>query len=298
MQQLIELYISHLQNERLFSVKTVVSYRSDLAQLYKFLCRHFETDDIKITDDIKKTDIDLVTIRLFLGELADAGARPRTIARKSAAIRSFFRYLVKRKIIEYNPAQGLSTPKIPRLLPVTLDRGLMLAMLAEPDISTARGARDRAILELFYSTGIRLSELTGLRRDAVNWKERTVRVFGKGSRERIVPFGMHAGYALRSYLSLCMDESQYIFAGRDGKPLTPRTVQRIVEKYIQRIAEVRKQSPHVIRHTFATHLLDGGADLRAVQELLGHKNLSTTQIYTHVSIERLKQVYKTHHPRA
>jgi tyrosine recombinase XerC len=292
MQQLVESYISYLRNERLYSAKTVTSYRSDLAQWYGFLCSYLETDDIRIAE------IDMITIRLFLGELADNGARPRTIARKSAAIRSFFRYLVKRKIIEYNPAEGLSTPKIPRLLPVTLDRDVMSAILAEPDVSTDRGARDRAILELFYSTGIRLSELTGLRRDAIQWNDRTLRVFGKGRKERVVPFGVHAGKALRRYISISMSESPYIFSGRGGKPLTPRTVQRIVEKYIRRIAEVKKQSPHVIRHTFATHLLDGGADLRAVQELLGHKNLSTTQIYTHVSIEKLKQVYKTHHPRA
>jgi tyrosine recombinase XerC len=292
MQQLIESYISYLRDERLFSAKTVISYRSDLTQWYGFLCSHFETSEIRTAE------IDIITIRLFLGELADHGARPRTIARKSAAIRSFFRFLVKRKIIEYNPAEGLSTPKIPRLLPVTIDREVMSAILAEPDVSTDRGARDRAILELFYSTGIRLSELTGLRHDAIYWDDRTLRVFGKGSKERIVPFGVHAGNALRRYISLSLSDSPYIFAGRGGNPITPRTVQRIVEKYIRRIAEVKKQSPHVIRHTFATHLLDGGADLRAVQELLGHKNLSTTQIYTHVSIEKLKQVYKTHHPRA
>ncbi len=292
MRHLIDQYAAYLENERLYSDKTVTSYRSDLHQFHDFLERHLETN---IPDPAR---IDTLTIRLFLGELSDAGAKPRSIARKRSAIRSFFKYLVRRKTIGYNPAQGVKTPKIPRSLPVVLDSETVGDILDLPDPETGKGLRDRAVLELLYSTGIRLSELTGLRVERIDWSDRTIRVRGKGDKERIVPFGTRAAGAMNSYLKERKSAPGFAFIGRAGVRLSDRTVQRIVRRYIRSVAEVRKQSPHVIRHSFATHLLDRGADLRAVQELLGHKNLSTTQIYTHVSIERLKKVYATHHPRA
>lgn len=289
---LIEQYIEVLRNERLYSAHTIAAYQADLEQLHGFVSNHFETESVKISR------IDTLTLRLFLGELAEADLRPRSIARKTTAIRSFFRYLLKRGIIEENPARSLKTPKIPRDLPSVIDESEMKSVFTAMTGETKNAFRDKAILELFYSTGIRLSELTSLRRDCINWSDMTIRVTGKGNRQRIIPFGKTAGNALTAHLQQTDDRTPYVFPNKNGVPLSGRTVQRVVEKYISMVSEVKKQSPHVIRHSFATHLLDHGADLRAVQELLGHRHLSTTQIYTHVSVDRLKRMYQAKHPRA
>ncbi len=292
MKQLIDQYMSTLENERLISANTVTAYRADLKQLHSFLANHFETDTVD------PRWIDMLTLRLFLGELADAELRPRSIARKTTAIRSFFKYLVKRGVLEDNPARSLKTPKLSRDLPNVIDEQDMHEVFKAIPVEGRNANRDRAILELFYSTGIRLSELTSLRRDAVNWNDLTIRVTGKGNRERIIPIGKTAKEVLQTYLQSTEQISEFIFTNSNGRPISNRTVQRVVEKYISMVSEVKKQSPHVIRHSFATHLLDRGADLRAVQELLGHRHLSTTQIYTHVSVDRLKRIYHDKHPRA
>jgi integrase/recombinase XerC len=292
MKQYIDRYIDTVKRERLFSMHTVTAYRADLEQLNTFVTNHFESDDVN------PRRIDTITLRLFLGELADAALRPRSIARKTTAIRSFFRYLLKKGVIEENPARSLKTPKIPRDLPDVVDAGDMKDVFNAISDDDKNSLRDRAILELFYSTGIRLSELVSLQRDSIDWNGMTIRVLGKGNRERIIPFGKTAQKALLSFIAATGSVSPSVFVNKNGRPISRRTVQRVVEKYISMASEVRKQSPHVIRHSFATHLLDRGADLRAVQELLGHKNLSTTQIYTHVSVERLKRIYQEKHPRA
>jgi tyrosine recombinase XerC len=292
MKHLIDEYIDYLQNERNYSVHTVISYRTDLDQLYAFLTEHFEGDDIPVRT------IDTVTLRLFLGELADARIRPRSIARKTTAVRSFFRFLSKKRHIADDPARSLKTPKIPRDLPAVLSEAEFRMVLDEVPDEGKNALRDRTILELFYSTGIRVSELTSLRVGSVNWSDRSIRVLGKGNRERIVPVGAKALDLLRRYLESRPAESPFVFTGPAGKRIADRTVQRIVEKYITAVSEVNKRSPHVIRHSFATHLVDRGADIRAVQELLGHLNLSTTQIYTHVSVDRLRRIYEEKHPRA
>jgi integrase/recombinase XerC len=292
MKQYIDRYIDTVRRERLFSMHTVTAYRADLEQLNTFVTDHFESDDVN------PKRIDTITLRLFLGELADAELRPRSIARKTTAIRSFFQYLLKKGVIEENPARSLKTPKIPRDLPDVVDASDMKDVFdAIPD-DDENSLRDRAILELFYSTGIRLSELVSLQRDSIDWNGMTIRVLGKGNRERIIPFGKTAQKALMSFIAATGSVTPSVFVNKNGRPISRRTVQRVVEKYISMASEVKKQSPHVIRHSFATHLLDRGADLRAVQELLGHKNLSTTQIYTHVSVERLKRIYQEKHPRA
>jgi integrase/recombinase XerC len=292
MKQYIDRYIDTVRRERLFSMHTVTAYRADLEQLNTFVTDHFESDDVN------PKRIDTITLRLFLGELADAELRPRSIARKTTAIRSFFQYLLKKGVIEENPARSLKTPKIPRDLPDVVDASDMKDVFdAIPD-DDENSLRDRAMLELFYSTGIRLSELVSLQRDSIDWNGMTIRVLGKGNRERIIPFGKTAQKALMSFIAATGSVTPSVFVNKNGRPISRRTVQRVVEKYISMASEVKKQSPHVIRHSFATHLLDRGADLRAVQELLGHKNLSTTQIYTHVSVERLKRIYQEKHPRA
>jgi integrase/recombinase XerC len=289
---LIDQFIHSLSGERNLSAHTITAYRADLMQFYLFLTNHFEADPVQ------PTRIDTVTLRLFLGELADASSSARSIARKTTVIRSFFKYLLKRGVIEDNPARTLATPKIPRDLPQIIDENDMLDIIKSVRHEEKNAIRDKAILELFYSTGIRLSELTSLRKESINWSDMTIRVQGKGGRERIIPFGNPAKDALKSYLQSTGDISSFVFVNVNGQKLTGRTVQRIVKKYIGLVSEVKKQSPHVIRHSFATHLLDRGADLRAVQELLGHRHLSTTQIYTHVSVDRLRRMYQEKHPRA
>ncbi len=292
MKNLIDQFIGSLSGERNLSVHTIAAYRADLMQLYSFLRNHFETDKVY------PTRIDTLTLRLFLGELADANSRPRSIARKTTVIRSFFRYVLKKGEIEDNPARTLATPKIPRDLPQVIDEKDMVEIIQSIRHEGKHAIRDKAIMELFYSTGIRLSELTRLKKESINWDDMTIRVTGKGDRERIIPFGKPAKNALKTYLQSTGDNSPFVFVNVRGQALSGRTVQRIVKKYIGLVSEVRKQSPHVIRHSFATHLLDRGADLRAVQELLGHRHLSTTQIYTHVSVDRLRNIYQDKHPRA
>lgn len=292
MKNLIDQFIGSLSGERNLSVHTIAAYRADLMQLYSFLRNHFETDKVY------PTRIDTLTLRLFLGELADANSRPRSIARKTTVIRSFFRYVLKKGEIEDNPARTLTTPKIPRDLPQVIDEKDMVEIIQSIRHEGKHAIRDKAIMELFYSTGIRLSELTRLKKESINWDDMTIRVTGKGDRERIIPFGKPAKNALKTYLQSTGDNSPFVFVNVRGQALSGRTVQRIVKKYIGLVSEVRKQSPHVIRHSFATHLLDRGADLRAVQELLGHRHLSTTQIYTHVSVDRLRNIYQDKHPRA
>lgn len=292
MKHLIDEYIEWLSDERMYSPHTRTAYRADLYQLDSFLARHFQQRQFN------PHKIDRVTLRLFVSELVAAKLRPPSIARKVAAFRSFFGYLMKQGFIEYNPARSLRTPKIPRRLPDIVDQSEMEAMFDSIRYDGKTGLRDRAILELFYSTGIRLSELTSLRRDAIHWDDMTIRVRGKGNKDRIVPIGSTALDALRKLLQATSAESQFVFTNNVGHRISNRTVQRIVGKYITMVSEVKKQSPHVIRHSFATHLLDRGADIRAVQELLGHSSISTTQIYTHVSVDRLKRVYQEKHPRA
>lgn len=292
MKHLIDQYVDVLRGERLYSDHTVSAYRADLEQLNTFLSNHFESETVH------PKKIDTITLRLFLGELADADLRPRSIARKATAVRSFFKFLLRKGVIEDNPARSLKTPKISRDLPDVIDEGDMHNIIRIIPDETKYAARDKAILELFYSTGIRLAELTSLRKESINWSDMTIRVTGKGNRERVVPFGTAAHRAMTEYLRDNETVSPFVFTNARGHPLSRRTVQRIVEKYISMVSEVKKQSPHVIRHSFATHLLDNGADLRAVQELLGHRHLSTTQIYTHVSVDRLKRIYQEKHPRA
>ncbi len=210
-------------------------------------------------------------------------------------------------MVRLNPASNVATPKLQKRLPQYLDEGSVADLMAQPDASTVLGKRDAAILELFYSTGIRLSELIGLRLSDVSFEGGTIRVTGKGSKDRIIPFGQPARNALRRYVTCRKEllrqraeggEAETLFLTVRGKRLNPKGVNVLVNEYIGRVSEIKKKSPHVLRHSFATHLLNRGADLRAVKELLGHESLSTTQLYTHVSVDRLRKVYTQAHPKA
>lgn len=298
MDQHIRTFLRHLNSERNYSVHTISSYEDDLRQFRDFLARHF-------TDSPPAT-LDHVTIRLFLGYLVDQGFSKRSIARKLACLRSFFKYLAKTGVLKRNPAANLASPRLERRLPEFLDEGTVARLMEQPDRGTPTGLRDAAMLELFYSTGMRLSELIGLAPSDLDLNRGTVKVTGKGAKQRIVPVGAKAVDALRRYLAV---RSQLgvggshtaegaLFLTVTGRRMNPKGINVLVNRYISKVSELSKRSPHVLRHTFATHMLNRGADLRAVKELLGHESLSTTQIYTHVTTDRLKKVYAQAHPKA
>lgn len=294
-------FLRYLGVERNYSPHTIAAYEDDLRQFTGFVQRHYTGQSHTISD------IDHVTIRLFLGECLEQGFSRASIGRKLACLKSFFRFLLKSGIIHLNPAANVATPKLGKRLPQYLDEESVTDLMAQPDTSSAIGKRDAAILELFYSTGIRLSELIGLRLSDVSFDGGTIRVTGKGSKDRIIPFGQPARNALKQYVA-CRNEllsregkgrvAETLFLSVRGKKLSPKGVNLLVSEYIGRVSEIAKKSPHVLRHSFATHLLNRGADLRAVKELLGHESLSTTQIYTHVSVDRLKKIYAQAHPKA
>jgi integrase/recombinase XerC len=297
----IKKYLLYLTFERNFSENTVRAYEIDLAQFDAFM------EEQLATDRIRPKDIDKLAVRHFLAWLQKEGLTKKSIARKLACIRSFLKYLCREGVIEFNPAAHLSTPKIEKTLPSFLDVVQASKAMELPNRSDIFGLRDAAILELLYSTGIRLTELIGLNISSIDPVGELVKVIGKGKKQRIVPVGRKALEALRAYLEkrhelLEQGRSkgtvEALFLNRSGGRLSARSVQKIVAKYLRLVSHVQQVSPHVLRHTFATHMLDAGADLKAVKELLGHVSLSTTQVYTHVTLDRLKKVYDQAHPRA
>jgi tyrosine recombinase XerC len=297
----IEKYREHLQIERNYSDHTVHAYESDLLQFAGFLGEASGEQEVQIDR------IDHRTIRSYLGHLLELGLSKKSIARKLAAIRSFFSFLVRLDILKINPARSVTTPKLEKRLPSFLDESSVAKMMDLPDLTTATGLRDRAILELLYSTGMRLAELVHLNVGEIDFSSETVKIHGKGGKQRIVPLGRKAREALEAYLKqrgrlftekTTVDDRKSVFLAIHGQRIYPKAVHLLVSGAIRRVSEVEQKSPHVLRHTFATHLLDRGADLRAVKELLGHESLSTTQIYTHVTVERLKKVYEQAHPKA
>ncbi len=281
-----------------YSPHTTNAYRRDLDQFVGFVAdfAHHESPD-----EVTTADLTTRVIRRFVSSLTASRFARRSIQRKLAAVKSLGTWLEEQSVVPVNPAAGVSAPKVEKRLPTFLtEREVSLLFIVPPEPSV-RELRNRAILELFYSTGIRLSELVELKRTSLDRLGQTVRVLGKGRKERIVPVGRAALDALSAYQSVQTDAEAAggsLFTNGRGGALSQRTVQRIVRKKLAEVSEARKLSPHVLRHTFATHMLNAGADLRAVQELLGHASLSTTQIYTHVTTERLKQVYEKAHPRA
>lgn len=235
---------------------------------------------------------------VYLGRLRRLEVAPATLMRKLSAIRSFYRFLAREEIISADPTMNLPAPRLVRHLPSVLPIEEVERLLAQPDVSTPRGLRDRAMLELLYATGLRVSELVGLKRGEVNLEMGLVRCVGKGSKERIVPVGRPALEALSQYLRAREDASSALFLGNRGRPLSRVSCWRMIGRYARQAGIRTAISPHTLRHSFATHMLDGGADLRTIQELLGHASVATTQIYTHVSVDRLREAYAAYHPRA
>jgi integrase/recombinase XerD len=285
----LEAFLDGLAVERGLSNNTIEAYQRDLRQHLEMLAAR------KIT---RPSAVQESHIILYLGHLRRSGAAPATVMRKVSALRSFYRYLVREEIIAADPCANLPAPQLIRRLPNVLSIEEVEGLLSQPDPSKPRGLRDRGMLELLYATGLRVSELVGLRRGDVNMDLRLLRCVGKGSKERIVPVGRPALRALRAYLDSRRDASPVLFLGNKGKPLTRVAFWRIIARYARQAGVQTPISPHTLRHSFATHMLDGGADLRAIQELLGHANIVTTQIYTHISVDRLREVYRAYHPRA
>jgi len=290
-------YLNYLEAERNASRYTVRNYTTDLLGFFQFI-RDKEIDSLK--------EVDRHTLRGYLSQLMEKGFVKASIARKLSAIRSFYRYLLREEIISTSPVATTSSPKLDKRLPSFLTIEEISRLLEAPDLSTPQGLRDRALLELLYASGFRVSELVSLNLEQVNLDTNESRVWGKGAKERVVLMGKPAARALITYLRQGRSKlfgtrirmTSALFINRYGKRLTERRVQRILEKYTNIAGIGKRVYPHMLRHTFATHLLDGGADLRVVQELLGHASLSSTQIYTHVSKSQAKKVYLSAHPMA
>jgi integrase/recombinase XerC len=302
----ISEFVAFLAKERNDSAHTVRAYGRDVAEFAAF-CERF------YGGSWHWAGVDRLAVRGFLGALQQRGLAKRSIARALSALRTFYRFLNLTRGLEVNPAKAARTPKLGRTLPTHLDRTEIDLLFAEAERragepggqGTFTAVRDLAMLELFYSTGVRLSELAGLNEQDVDLVSDQLKVRGKGRKERIVPLGQHAGTALRRYqrhrdalLAATGGDRRAVFLNRRGGRLTPRGVQLAMKALFGTLARGRELHVHALRHSFATHLLDAGADLRAVQELLGHASLSTTQVYTHTSVERLKKVYHQAHPRA
>jgi len=295
MQEIFNRYINYLEVERNASPYTVRNYTTDLLGFFQFL-KERGIESLR--------EVDKHVLRDYLSHLIEQGFVKASIARKLSAIRSFYRYLLREEIISTSPVATTSSPKLDRRLPSFLTTDEVTRLLEAPDLSTPQGQRDRALMELLYASGLRVSELANLKLEQVNLNSREIRVWGKGAKERMVLMGEPAAKALTAYLNqgrlelLGNKRSSALFLSRYGERLTERSVQSTLEKCADMAGIGKRIHPHMLRHTFATHLLDGGADLRVVQELLGHASLSSTQIYTHVSKSQAKKVYLSAHPMA
>ena len=290
-------FLDYLTYEKNSSPNTVMAYRDDLESFVGFLCNDYLTIGRDLLD-LRR--VDHLTIRSYLAFLARRKLSRSSTARHLSALRSFFKYLMREGAVEVNPARTVATPKREKHLPSVLQTPDIAVLFEQPDTSTNAGLRDRAWLELLYGSGLRISELVGIDVDDLELRSRLVKVRGKGAKERIVPFGSKAEEAVRAYLKVreADDDEQAVFVNYRGARITTRSVRRLFDRYV-RAASIRAGvSPHTLRHSFATHLLNAGADLRGIQELLGHASLSTTQKYTHLNDAQLIAVYKKSHPRA
>lgn len=292
MDKRITEFFNYLTTEKNASQHTVKNYAIDLREFVRF------------SEGKKLKELSYIDIRSFLAYLKGQNYSRSSISRKLACLRSFFKYLARENIVESNPAAGISTPKREKKLPQFLAPEEVVSLMEAPQPETWEGKRDKAILETLYSSGLRVSELVGLNQEDVDLFRGLLRVRGKGKKERIVPLGEMASRVVREYVEARAPRDipgslkAPLYLNRSGGRLTDRSVRRMILKYVRKIPLNKDVSPHMLRHSFATHMLDRGADLRSVQELLGHENLSTTQIYTHVTTRRLKEAYDAAHPRA
>ena len=291
-------FLVSLSEDKNFSNHTFKGYSRDLNKFANFMKKFYN----KSFNDIR--NINRLQIRQFMGNEFESGLSSKTVARRLASIKSFFNFLVQFEILEYSPASQIKAPKVEKNIPNFIHSNKIKILMSIPDKKTLIGKRDLAILELFYATGMRLSELVKLNIGSINNHDRLVRVIGKGNKERIIPFGNHALIALEIYLNerglgWTTNEKTPLFASKNYKRISVRTVQIRMKKYLSQILGTKNgASPHILRHTFGTHLLDNDADIRSIQELLGHSSISSTQIYTKVNPKKIKEVYDKAHPHA
>jgi len=293
---LVDFY-SYLKKERGYSQHTIKAYQNDLRRFLNFLPKNISGIDQVNRESIRgflESEIDR--------KVSNKRISSKTVARRLASIKSLFKFLLQTEQISNNPAFYVKTPKVSQSLPSFIDQKIIDSLMERPDTSTVKGLRDRAILELFYSTGIRLSELVSLNIGRVDYSNQLIKVHGKGNKERLIPYGNRAKFWLEDYLKSrtlsfnTAPRKSPLFVNAKDKRVPSSTIQRRIRNYIKLIAEGKRLGPHILRHSFATHLMDNGADIRAVKDLLGHSSLSSTQIYTHVKPEKIKSVYKQAHP--
>jgi len=302
MTRLVKRFLESLEYERNLSPHTLRAYRGDLERFHSFLATEFLNIE---RETVRPQQVDALAVRSFVASLSRSGIGKTSQARALSSVRSLFRFACREGIIEDNPAGSVRTPKQPKKIPRHLRPGEVENVLEAANGDEPLARRDRAILELLYATGIRVSELTGLDWRDIELETRVLRVMGKGGKERMVPFGRPAAAALKRWLEswesvydTTSDEREPVFLHHRGGRLSARSVRRVIDRYVGEAAVAAGVHPHTLRHTFATHMLEGGADLRAIQELLGHASLSTTQKYTHLEIDRLLSVYRESHPKA
>ena len=296
MDELIRQFVNYLKQERGYSGHTIEAYDRDLRQFTVFYSEYSNT----VPMDVRK--VNKVGVRHYLGMLSETGLAMTSITRKLASLKAFFKYHVRQGTITVNPVALVKSPKTSKKLPTVISEEQIARMISDIPEDEFVPVRDKAILELFYSTGIRLGELLGLNYGDVNFNRLTIRIFGKGAKERIVPFGKKAEQAIQCYLRRRRSDfgrinlEDALFISSRNRRISRPAVQKMVTRMLQTISGQKHLSPHVLRHSFASHLLDRGADLNAVKDLLGHNSLSTTQLYTHIRIEKMKEVYKQAHP--
>ena len=294
MRQLIDTFMNYLSVERGLANNTISAYRDDL----KFYMDFLEKKEINALSNTTKNDI----INFMFGQ-KDQGLSPNSISRRLTAIRVFYRFLVREKILKADPTSQLDSPRLWKKIPEALSLNEVEALLNQPNLKDKQGLRDKAIIEVLYATGMRISEAANLKIDNLNMDIGFLRCIGKGNKERIIPLGKKAIESIKKYLLnsrpnfVSKIENQFLFLGRFGKRISRQSLWKIIKKYAKSAKIKKPVKPHLLRHSFATHLLERGADLRSVQEMLGHSNISTTQIYTHINKDRLKAIHKTFHPR-
>jgi integrase/recombinase XerD len=295
MHELIDIFLNYLSVERGLSQNTIVSYRRDLQSYLDYL------NDQEHINSLEKANKDRITNFMFM--LKNKGLNTNSIARKLAAIKTFYRFLVREKILKDDPTSLLESPKLWKRIPSTLSVEEIEILIAQPDLGKRGGLRDRAILEVLYATGMRVSELVHLRLEDVNLDVGFVRCLGKGNKERIIPLGRKAIMCLRRYIDkerpyfLKRGLSNVLFLTRLHRRISRQSIWKMLKRYARQGRIKKEIRPHILRHSFATHLLEGGADLRSVQEMLGHSDISTTQVYTHINKDRLKMIHRRFHPR-
>jgi integrase/recombinase XerC len=292
---MIEKFLAYLHLEKNYSIHTVGAYRSDLEKISDYLVNTFSCDIEGATHQF---------LRSWMVDALEAGTSPSTIKRRVSALKSFYKWRKKVYDVVVDPTAKLVLPKIPKRLPVFVEEVALKADESKLFFDDSHdGIRDQTIVELFYNTGIRSAELIGLKINSVDFEQGAIKVLGKRNKERIVPVGKSMITALKSYLQVRFDlekieEPEYFFLTKKGKKLYPKLVYRIVNDYLSKVSSISKKSPHVLRHTFATHMLNKGADINAIKELLGHSSLAATQVYTHSSVEQLLKVYRSSHPKS